>query len=126
MLYAHPRGTDQAKCLTGIDGAAKLARFSKGFYRIDMKGDVAVVSDLRMGLTSNYVFRFVVARRTANGFEPVTSRLDDGDRRAPGDVDWLLSGLSGKPTVRPIEANAAVDATRLASLVLAGNGTRNC
>ena len=52
-----------AGCLRGNAAAAKLARFSQGFTRVDAVDDALVVSDLRMGLTPSYVFAYVVARR---------------------------------------------------------------
>ncbi len=40
---------------------ARLQWFSKGFYSVRLVGDAIVISDLRMGVEPNYVFRFKVA-----------------------------------------------------------------
>lgn len=38
----------------------RLKWFSKGFYAVDREQDAVVISDLRMGVASSYVFRFKV------------------------------------------------------------------
>lgn len=40
----------------------RLKWFSKGFYSVSLQDENIVISDLRMGLEPNYVFRFKVAR----------------------------------------------------------------
>ena len=40
----------------------RLRWFSKGFYTVDRIDDAVVMSDLRMGVESSYVFRFRVGR----------------------------------------------------------------
>ena len=50
--------------LAGLEGhwpVARLKWFSKGFYSVRQVGDAIVISDLRMGVEPNYVFRFKVA-----------------------------------------------------------------
>jgi hypothetical protein len=40
----------------------QLQWFSKGYYTVDRVEDAVVMSDLRMGVESSYVFRFKVGR----------------------------------------------------------------
>ncbi len=49
--------------VAGLEGhwpVARLKWFSKGFYSVRRIGDAIVISDLRMGVEPNYVFRFKV------------------------------------------------------------------
>jgi inner membrane protein len=60
--YVHPRQPVSPDCFNGNGAMQTLSDFSKGFYRVDTTKDGAVImTDLRMGLTPRYVFRFVVA-----------------------------------------------------------------
>jgi inner membrane protein len=120
-VYAHPRAIGPAGCLDGNGAAARLASFSKGFYRVDRIGGEIVMSDLRMGLTPNYVFRFVVAEDSGGRVDPVAPRRLLGARQSEGDIDWLLSLLSGGSAVRPAEATFAV-----AALGPDGSETKAC
>jgi inner membrane protein len=113
--YVHPSGADLAGCLSDLRALDKLARFSDGFYRIDLQDGEFVVSDLRMGLTPNYVFRFAVARQTEDAARPISPERRNGPRRAPGDLEWLFANLSGELTLRPAEAEAVVANARMAS-----------
>lgn len=104
-VYRHPRGPADDGCLVGLDGAAVLAGFSKGFFKTELRDDGALVfSDLRMGLTPNYVFRFIVAEHTGGRLRPVPPRRVPGARQADGDWEWLYATLSGLGAVRPAEA----------------------
>lgn len=105
--HAHPSGAALAACLADVPALDRLAAFSDGFFRVDLVDDAAVVSDLRMGLTPNYVFRFVVARRAVQGFEAITPVRAPSQRSAPGDLDWLWANLRGEAMARPAEADAA-------------------
>jgi inner membrane protein len=125
-LHVHPRGADLAGCLDGVEALDKLAAFSDGFYRVDLDDGQFVVSDLRMGLTPNYVFRYVVAEQTAAGPRPVPPRRRRAERRAPGDLAWLFHNLSGGFALRPAEARAAVDVARLATLPAPEEGRGSC
>ena len=69
------------------------------------------LSDLRMGLTPNYVFRFIIAEHAGDRFEPVAPRRVPGDRQADGDWEWLYATFSGIAMVRPAEAARQADAS---------------
>lgn len=109
--YIHPRGT--SGCLAGLASAERLARFSKGFYRVDVEDGQVIVADLRMGLTPSYAFRFVVAELAGGEVVAVPPERIRGERRGDGDLDWLLAGIAGERTVRLAEAPAAFDSDDL-------------
>lgn len=107
--YVHARGTGRLACLGALDALDRLAAFSHGFYRLDLAEDELRVSDLRMGMTPNYVFSFAIARRVGEGFQPMAPERRSGARSAEGDVDWLIANLTGEPARRAAEALAGVD-----------------
>ena len=120
-LLAHPSGAALADCLDGSTAFRRLAAFSHGFWRLDQVDGRIVFSDLRMGLTPNYVFRFALAERDAAGFAPIApERLRQASRSAPGDLDWLLGSLAGAVAVRPAEASALASAPPSAAAACAG------
>ena len=125
-VYAHPRANGSTACLDGNGAAARLATFSKGFYRVDKVGEEVVLSDLRMGLTPNYAFRFTVAEERDGLTTPVAPRRNAGTRQADGDIDWLMAGLTGDAAVRPAEAAAAAAPTALAARGQAENAVKVC
>ena len=71
--------------LTGLEGhwpVQRLAWFTHGFYAVDRVGQSIVISDVRMGLEPNYVFRFKVAEIGNPHPRPVVST------RVPVKRDW--------------------------------------
>jgi len=48
-----------------LDAVARITAFSKGFFRIDERGGLVRITDLRMGQEPTYVFSFAVARRSS-------------------------------------------------------------
>ncbi|MFC1681510.1 metal-dependent hydrolase [Pseudomonadota bacterium] len=61
--FVHYRS--EQELLDGIKDHSAVQRlqwFSKGFYTVDRVEDAVVMSDLRMGVESSYVFRFQVGR----------------------------------------------------------------
>jgi len=112
--YAHPRQPVSPACLDGNGAMRTLQAFSKGFYRVDTAEDGSVtMTDLRMGLTTRYVFRFIVAEHNGKGVVPAMPRRIRGERSAPGDLAWIRAGVLGRPAIRPAEADAAVDLRRI-------------
>lgn len=106
--YAHPRGTAAAGCLDDAESLRKLADFSKGFYRIDREDGQVVVSDLRMGLTPAYVFRFAIAEETASGLKAIFPERRPSNRASDEDFEWLFANLRGDYVLRPAEADMAL------------------
>jgi inner membrane protein len=106
--YSHQRLPEEGGCLEGIEAAETLAAFSKGFYKVAERGGAIVLSDLRMGVTPNYVFNFAVARALPGGTEPIPpQQIAPDGRDGEGDVAWLLAGIAGRGEPRPLEAAAA-------------------
>ena len=56
----------------GIPAVRRLRWFSHGFLRAGVEDQQLVMTDLRMGQEPRYVFRFVVARRNRDQWEPTT------------------------------------------------------
>lgn len=109
--YRHPRQPAGVECLDHNGLVTTLDRFTDGFYRFEMRGRTLVFSDLRMGLTPNYVFRFVVAEHGGAGFAETPPRRLRVERVAPGDWDWLWAGVKGRRVLRPAESGDAVALT---------------
>ena len=59
-FYRYPSDDVLLDALAGHWPAERLVWFSKGFYGVNVVDDDIVVSDLRMGLEPDYVFRFKV------------------------------------------------------------------
>lgn len=124
--YVHPRSIDAGRCLEEVPAFRKLAAFSKGFYRLERQDDEILLADLRMGLYPGYVFRFVIARETAEGIEATRPERRRSERTAPGDWDWLLASLAGEAVARPVEAAAAAGLSALASRERAAGTSALC
>ncbi|MFD1694772.1 metal-dependent hydrolase [Roseibium aestuarii] len=109
QLYSHPRRSDLAACLEGTEPYEKLVWFSHGFLKAEERDGAVVVSDLRMGMTPDYVFRFALAEIEDGRVNPVEPRRAAGTRvMAEGDGDWLVSRLLGRAVARPAEPGPEV------------------
>lgn len=126
VSYMHRRNAGLAGCLSGIDTFGKLVSFTKGFYRLDVRNREIVLSDLRMGLTPNYAFRFAIAALTGDGARRITPRRLAGIRRSPGDIEWLVANLSGEAARRPAESDAAIELAALSAIVPSGPNRAAC
>lgn len=84
------RGNSLNAAIAGIDGARRIAAFSKGFYKVheDAAGRVRI-TDLRMGMEPVYSFDFAVAERQKDGaVVPMAKPVQLGGRP---DVPTVLS-----------------------------------
>jgi inner membrane protein len=95
------RGSALAAEVQGMDGAQRIAAFSKGFYKLEQRGTRVLISDLRMGQEPAYVFTFAVAERHSAPVplakpEQVSARLDI-ERGLP----WLWRRALGEPLPPP-------------------------
>jgi len=107
-IYTHPRHPELVACLEETPAFQKLDWFSRGYYRADLVEDEVVMSDLRMGLTPGYAFRFVIGTSAEAGIRPAgPERFADLARVEEGDLDWLLARLQGKVKQRAVEAGPA-------------------
>ena len=116
-LYIHPRHLSLASCLGDNSAFKQLSSFSQGFFRLDQYRDVIQYSDLRMGLTPNYIFSYAIATLSANGTKEMAPRRIFGPRSGPGDFDWLFANLLHHPKMRPTEKPHWIKAADLAHTV---------
>jgi inner membrane protein len=107
IIYTHPSRPDLASCLEDMDGFQKLRWFSRGYYRTQVQDGRIVVSDLRMGVTPGYAFRFAIAAYDGETIAPIRPEQMEGrGSTIEEDLNWLGDRLVGKPTVRAAEADA--------------------
>ena len=116
-IYIHPRNLSLAGCLGKNSAFSHLSSFSRGFYRLDQHRDVIQFSDLRMGLTPNYIFSYAIAKLSVKGTKEMAPRRISGPRSGPGDVDWLFANLLHHPKIRPTEKPHWIMAADLAHTV---------
>ena len=104
IIYTHLRHPELVACLGGNGALKKLRWFSKGYYRAEQDGDTIVISDLRMGLTPNYAFRFAIAERAGKTVRDTTPTVaSDQPRASEGDLEWLVDRILGRPAIRMAE-----------------------
>ncbi|MEM6665708.1 MAG: metal-dependent hydrolase [Pseudomonadota bacterium] len=103
-IYTHASRPDLTACLNGNPAFEKLAWFSRGYFRASLEDGRIVVSDLRMGLTPGYVFRFAVARYDGESATPIPPEQIRGRLATVGDdLAWLRARFMGRPAVRAAE-----------------------
>ena len=107
-LYAHDRKLSLKSCVSGADRIDKVESFSRGYFTMMVDGSDISVADLRMGLTPNYAFRFVIARMEQGRTVPVPTIRMEGRGDFGENLDWLLAKMSNRPETRPAEALARV------------------
>jgi inner membrane protein len=86
-----PRGTDLYQALGDNVHARRLAWFSHGYFRLEERDGVILMSDLRMGQEPYYFFTFSLAERTAQGLQsmaPTQHRQREDLRRG---LNWLFA-----------------------------------
>ncbi len=107
--YIHPRRVDLIACLSTNPQFQELSAFNKGIYSLGVEGGEVVMSDLRMGLSPNYVFRFAIAEATTDGIKPLDlSTRKPVIRGVDGDWDWVFAGIAGAPIARLAEVSSSV------------------
>ncbi|MEM5584276.1 metal-dependent hydrolase [Roseibium sp. AS2] len=105
-IYTHPRNPELLSCLEETGSFQKLNWFSRGFFTTDLIDGNVVLSDLRMGLTPGYAFRFVIGEMGDAGIRPAgPERLLDTVRVEEGDWAWLQARLQGRSGIRRAEAD---------------------
>lgn len=85
--------------LAGLEDAWAVRRlrwFTQGFYAVGREGDAVVITDLRMGLEPDYVFRFQVGEVHNPHVVPVKSRHLPAERRLDR-LGELWDRLRGAP-----------------------------
>lgn len=124
--YVHPRKPQSIACWSGNGIVETVTDFSDGFVRFDADDKGVVLSDLRMGMTPQYVFRFVVAARQGSEIVDIPPQRLEPVRGAPGDGEWLWAGVRGDRAIRPIEADAAIPLDRLRVAAAPGKAAVPC
>ncbi|MHA7773140.1 metal-dependent hydrolase [Roseibium sp. M-1] len=105
-IYNHARHPELAACVDKTDAFRKLAWFNRGFYKTGLKDGRIVVSDLRMGMTPNYVFSFAIAEAGRGAVRPIApERVSALVNVHPEDWSWLAARLLGQPMIRRAEAD---------------------
>lgn len=103
-IYVHPRRPELVACLKTTPAYQKLEWFSRGYNRAELLDGKVVVSDLRMGLTPGYAFRFAIGEQTDAGILPMGPERDLSLRRVGDeDFEWLGERVLGRPAVRAAE-----------------------
>lgn len=64
----HPSDTGALQAASALPTVRRLAWFNHGFQKAEVREGVLVLSDLRMGMEPDYVFRFAVAERVGGGW----------------------------------------------------------
>lgn len=88
-----------------IPAVRRLAWFNHGFMRARTTRGQLELADLRMGIEPDYFFRFIVARRDGNGWQPVAPRqlTVERDLRTLWRDTWdrVLDGDAVGPRLEP-------------------------
>ncbi|MEE7561282.1 metal-dependent hydrolase, partial [Xanthomonas sp. Kuri4-2] len=82
-FQGHPSNTQALAEVAHLASVERLRWFNRGFMRAQVVDGELVLSDLRMGLEPDYNFNFAVARRTADGWQPIAPRQLEAAYRAP-------------------------------------------
>lgn len=109
-LYSHPRRVDLVGCLAGNAHFQALSTFTKGIYSVNTDGEKVVFSDLRMGLTPDYVFRFHIADLKDGVPQDIQSANQQTvNRKIEDDIPWLKAGILGTQITRMSETTAHIE-----------------
>ncbi|HEY5633175.1 MAG TPA: metal-dependent hydrolase [Burkholderiaceae bacterium] len=85
-----------------VPALARIAWFSHGFFKVEDRGGVVVVSDLRMGTEPAYSFEFAVATR-ASTMRPIVPVSVGGLRGVdlPASLRWIARRIGGEDSPPP-------------------------
>jgi inner membrane protein len=89
--------------LAHIETVRRMAKFTKGLYKLEVRGNKAVLTDLRMGQEPGYVFAFEVAERGSEGvWKPILPTTSVGRRSADARAfTWLWARMRGHDVPPP-------------------------
>jgi inner membrane protein len=103
-IYTHQRRADLVACLNEVAAFKKLEWFTRGYYRSELRRNQIVVSDLRMGLTPNYVFSFAIAEQNGQLIQSIPpERTSQRPNEIAQDLEWLDERFFGRPAIRAAE-----------------------
>ncbi|MDQ2077001.1 metal-dependent hydrolase [Marinimicrobium sp. ABcell2] len=98
---AYPRGMDLYERLEDDWGVARMAWFTKGYFKMQQRDREILITDLRMGQEPYYTFNFVVAEKGPEGVEPVPYRQEWGRPPVRAGLQWIGRRLQGEPSEPP-------------------------
>ncbi len=88
--------------LRGNWGLERMAWFSHGFFRIEQRGDLATIADLRMGQEPNYTFTFAVATQAPDRRWTESDYAANGSRgNVSEQLAWLGPRMLGTELLPP-------------------------
>jgi inner membrane protein len=70
QFHRYRSDVDALEAVRDYASVERLRWFNHGFMKAHRRGELLVLSDLRMGAEPDYSFRFAVARETAHGWAP--------------------------------------------------------
>lgn len=91
---SHPRSLDLVEPLRGTWAVQRLQWFTKNFYAVERRGDDIIITDLRMGLEPDYVFRFIIGRAGNPHPQPVHPARAQPERNWAR-LSWLWARIRG-------------------------------
>jgi inner membrane protein len=103
---AYPSDRAALANVTQQPNVARLRWFTNDFIKADVRGDVLVLTDLRMGSEPDYFFSYPVARRVGDRWQPLQSKRialawkDGGTLGAEWNRIWHAPADAGNGMVR--------------------------
>jgi inner membrane protein len=97
-----PRNRAAHEATQSLPAVARIAWFSRGFFRMDVHPRHLAITDLRMGQEPHYIFSFLVATRTEppHPIVPVSAG-GRGGLDVAATFDWLLRRAAGAEIAPP-------------------------
>lgn len=100
QFTSHPRSLDLIGALGESWAVQRLQWFTRNFYAVERSGKDIIITDLRMGLEPDYVFRFIIGR--AGNPHPLPVHPE----RAPAGrnwdrLPWLWERIRGRTRLTP-------------------------
>jgi inner membrane protein len=96
-----PRGAALYEALRGDAGVDRIARFSRGFFKLSQDGSRVLITDLRMGQEPFYTFNFVVGERHSVAI-PVSPPVQVSNRMPlERGLPWLWRRMRGESIAPP-------------------------
>lgn len=95
--------TDAAlyESLKDVWAVERMAWFTRGFFKMQIEGDKALITDLRMGQEPNYIFSFAVAQSKSPTFAAITPESVGSRGNLSEEFSWLWTRLKGNDVPSP-------------------------
>lgn len=104
----HPRDPALYRSIARLDETRRLTQFTRGFFRVALKDDLVVMTDLRMGQHPYYSFSFALARIGNPGILPIEPRNVGGRQGLDMSayLRWLVRRALGNDVPPPVTAQS--------------------